>query len=164
MRAADDTPFKVEYFGNPEASAKKCKDGWLHMGDVIREDENGWMFFEHRVGGGIRRNGDFVNPGFVEKVIAESGMVDDVFVYGVSAASGAPGEKDVVAAIVPKNRAAFNAKEVFKICRSSLEANFVPTYLQLVDQIPKTASEKPQERFLIEAFEADRSSVFTETG
>lgn len=162
LRAADDTPFVVEYFGNPEASAKKCKGGWLHMGDVIREDESGWMFFEHRVGGGIRRNGDFVDPGFVEKVIAECGTVDDVFVYGVAAASGAPGEKDVVAAIVPRSRAAFRAKEIFKRCRSALEANCVPTYLQLVDQIPKTASEKPQERFLLEAFAADRSSIFTE--
>lgn len=164
MRAADDTPFKVEYFGNPQASAKKCKGGWLHMGDIVREDEHGWLFFEHRIGGGIRRNGEFVNPGFVEKVIAESGMVEDVFVYGIGAASGAPGEKDVVAAVVPKKNAPFRAKELFLLCRASLEPNVVPTYLQVVDQIPKTASEKPQERFLIEAFEADRSAVITDAG
>jgi crotonobetaine/carnitine-CoA ligase len=41
-----------------------------------------------------------VNPGFVEKVIAEHPDVSDVFVYGVPAKSGAPGEKDIVAAIV----------------------------------------------------------------
>ena len=162
MRAADDAPFKVEYFGNPEASAKKCRGGWLHMGDVVREDENGWLFFESRIGGGIRRNGEFINPGVVEKAIAESGLVDDVFVYGIGAASGAPGDKDVVAAVVPKNPAAFAAKDLFLVCRASLDANLVPTYLQVVEQIPKTASEKPQERFLIEAFEADRCSVFTD--
>jgi len=37
---------------------------------------------------------------FVEKAIAELPEVDDVFVYGIPAASGAPGERDVVAAIV----------------------------------------------------------------
>jgi crotonobetaine/carnitine-CoA ligase len=33
-----------------------------------------------------------------------------------------------------------------------------------VDEIPKTASEKPQERFLLERFEKDRASVHTERG
>jgi crotonobetaine/carnitine-CoA ligase len=28
----------------------------------------------------------------------------------------------------------------------------VPQYLQVVDEIPKTASEKPQERFLLDRF------------
>jgi crotonobetaine/carnitine-CoA ligase len=46
FRPVDGSPFKVEYFGNPDAPAKKCKDGWLHMGDVVREDEYGWLFFE----------------------------------------------------------------------------------------------------------------------
>jgi len=37
----------------------------------------------------------------VEKAIAEQPEVDDVYVYGIPAANGAPGEKDVVAAVVP---------------------------------------------------------------
>ena len=73
FRPADGSPFKVEYFGNPEASARKCHDGWLHMGDVVHEDEDGWLFFEYRKGGGIRRNGEFINPASIEKAIAESG-------------------------------------------------------------------------------------------
>ena len=125
-------------------------------------DEQGWLFFSHRKGGGIRHNGDFVNPGFVEKVIAEHPQVSDVFVYGVEAASGAPGEKDVVAAIVPEEASEFSASAVFAACREGLESNFVPSYLQVVDEIPKTASEKPQERFLLEAFSANPEAVFTE--
>jgi crotonobetaine/carnitine-CoA ligase len=163
FRHADGSPFKVEYFGNPEASARKCKDGWLYMGDIVRQDENGWLFFEFRKGGGIRHNGDFVNTAFVEKAIAECPEVDDVYVYGVRAASGAPGEKDVVAAVVPKSRAAFDPQSVFRACRKKLEANFVPSYIQVLDQIPKTASEKPQDRFLIEAFENDRAGVYVES-
>lgn len=153
---------QVEYFGNKEASAKKTKDGWLWSGDVCHKDEEGWLFFDYRKGGGLRHNGDFVNPGFVEKVIAEHPQVSDVFVYGVPAKSGAPGEKDVVAAIVPVDRATFDAKSVFARCRRELEANFVPSYLQVVGEIPKTASEKPQERFLLERFAPTAEDVFTE--
>lgn len=162
FRHADGADFKVEYYGNPEASAKKCKDGWLHMGDIVTEDADGWMYFQFRKGGGIRCNGDFINPAFVEKAIAETADVDDVYVYGVPAKSGVPGEKDPVAAVVPKDAKRFDPQGLFKACRRKLEANFVPRYIQVLDQIPKTASEKPQERFLIEAFERNPTQVHTE--
>lgn len=160
---ADGTCPVISYFKNPEASAEKTVGGWLRMGDVGYCDENGWFFFLYRKGGGIRHNGDFVNPAFVEKELAEHPQVDDVFVYGVTSANGVPGEKDVVAAIVAVERDGFDAQDVFRLCRKNLESNFVPTYLQLVDEIPKTASEKPQERFLLEAFDADGDNVITES-
>jgi crotonobetaine/carnitine-CoA ligase len=81
-------------------------------------------------------------------------MVDDVYVYGVPAASGATGERDLVAAVVPLDPAAFDAAAVFAHCRSALEANAVPSWLQVLGTIPKTASEKPQERFLLQDFNA----------
>jgi crotonobetaine/carnitine-CoA ligase len=139
----------VEYYGNPEASREKTAGGWLRSGDMGHRDAEGWFFFDYRKGGGIRHNGDFVNPGFVEKVIAEHPSVADVFVYGVPAASGAPGEKDVVAAIVPAAGRAFDPRAIFAACRRGLEPNFVPSWLQVVDEIPKTVSEKPQERLLV---------------
>lgn len=149
----------VEYHGNPEASAAKTRGGWLRSGDMGHTDGDGWFFFDHRSGGGLRHNGDFVNPGFVEKVLAEDPQVADVFVYGLPAASGAPGEKDVVAAVVPTDPPTFDPTAVFAHCRKDLEANTVPSYLQVVEEIPKTASEKPQERFLAEAFTADPGGV-----
>ncbi len=151
----------VEYHGNPEASAAKTRGGWLRSGDMGHSDEDGWLFFDYRKGGGIRHNGDFVNPGFVERVVAEHPSVDDVFVYGVPAASGAPGEKDVVAAVVPVDPACFDPDAVFAACREGLEPNFVPGYLQVVHEIPKTISEKPQERFLVEQFAPDAEGVHT---
>ena len=46
-------------------------------------------------------------------------------------------------------------------CRVGLEPNFVPSYLQVIQEIPKTASEKPQERHLQERFSPDAPGVFT---
>jgi crotonobetaine/carnitine-CoA ligase len=102
-RAEEGGPLSVEvdYHDNPEAARQKLRDGWNRSGDMGHADQDGWLYFDYRRGGGIRHNGDFINPGFVEKVIAEDPQVDDVFVFGVPAASGAPGESDVVAAIVP---------------------------------------------------------------
>lgn len=162
FQPADGSAPAVDYLHNPEASSAKTRAGWLRMGDIGHVDRDGWLFFDYRMGGAIRHNGDFVNPAAIEKVLAESPQVSDVFVYGIAAASGAPGEKDVVAAIVPEDRAAFDAQAVFRWCRERLESSSVPSYLQLVAEIPKTASEKPQERFLKEAFAAPGAEVFTE--
>ena len=153
----------VEYHGKPEASAAKTRGGWLRSGDMGHRDADGWFFFDYRKGGGIRRNGDFVNIAFVEKALAEHPSVDDVFVYGVPAASGAPGEKDVVAAVVPRDRAAFDPAAVFAACREKLEPNFVPSYLHIVDEIPKTISEKPQERFLLDQFDPGAPNIVAAT-
>jgi crotonobetaine/carnitine-CoA ligase len=162
-RPATGESASVEYFKNEEASREKTRGGWLRSGDMGHRDAGGWLFFDYRKGGSIRHNGDFINPGFVEKVLAEHPAISDVFVYGVPAASGAPGEKDVVAAIVLASGVEFSAATVFAACRQGLEPNFVPTYLQVVDEIPKTASEKPQERFLLERFKPETPGIFTES-
>ena len=159
-RNRDGSQVSVDYLNNPAASEKKTAEGWFRTGDIVHADDNGWLYFDYRDGGGIRRNGDFINPGFVEKALAELDAVDDVFVYGVPSSNGTPGEKDVVAAVVVSKTANFDPTEVFSGCREKLESSFVPSYLQVVEEIPKTASEKPQERFLLDGFSVDAENVF----
>lgn len=163
FRHASGDPFIVQYYGNPEASQRKCADGWLRMGDVVHEDDDGWLYFNYRKGSGIRRNGEFIATAFIEKAIAESGLVDDVYVYGVANEKLAPGEKEVVAAVVPKAGAMLDAQQLFAHCRQQLEAGMLPGFIQVLEQIPKTASEKPQDRYLLEAFERQPQQVFPRT-
>jgi crotonobetaine/carnitine-CoA ligase len=66
----------------------------------------------------------------------------------------------VVAAIVPHDHEAFDPERLYAHCRKGLEANFVPSHLQVLQEIPKTASEKPQERFLKERFESRSDLIF----
>ncbi len=159
-----DGPFPtVSYLNNPAASAKKTEGGWLHSGDVVNMDPDGWIYYLHRAGGGIRRNGEFVSPAVIEKSLAEHPAVDDVFVYGMAAASGAPGEKDIVAAVVPKESARFDPHALIAWLGTRLEPNMIPSYVQAVAEIPKTASEKPQERFLVDLFNSRPESVTRHT-
>ena len=163
FRNADGSCPELCYFKNPEATAMKIEGGWLHMGDTGYVDENGWLFFQYRMGGGIRKNGDFINTAFVEKAVSENASVSDVFVYGAAVAPGlAPGEKQVVAAVVPTDAEAFDASAVYTACRHKLDANSVPDFIQVVARIPKTASEKPQERFLLDDLDIQADNVFTQ--
>lgn len=152
FRPADGTPATVAYFDNPAAAAAKVADGWLHTGDVVTMDEEGWVFFLYRKGGGIRRNGDFINPAFLEKTVAEHPDVIDVSVFGVPAASAAPGEMDVVAAVVVRDPGRVDPSSIFGWCSGRVEANMVPSYLMVMPELPKTASEKVQPARLAELF------------
>ena len=161
FREADGSCPELFYFKNPEATAEKTEGGWLHMGDVGHLDENGWLFFHYRMGGGVRKNGDFVNTAFVEKALSENDQVSDVYVYGLAVTPGlAPGEKEIVAAVVPVDPEFFDITACLLACGEKLDANSVPDFIQLVNRIPKTASEKPQERFLVEAFDAEAENIF----
>jgi len=149
FRPASGAPFDIAYFQDPEASQRKGQGGWLWTGDIVRSDADGWLYFEHRRGHGIRRNGEFIDPAHIEKAIADTGLVRDAFVFGTTAASGAPGERDVVAAIVP-HRADLDPSALHARLRATLTKNAIPGRLMVVEAIPKTASEKPLARVLEE--------------
>ena len=151
---------EVEYLGKKKASEDKTRGGWLRTGDMGHTDEAGWFFFDFRAGGGLRRAGDFIQPQYVEAGIAIHPDISDVCVYGVPAASGAPGESDLVAAVVPMDGHSIDPKEILGHCREKLEGNAIPSFLQVVDVIPKSASEKNLDRLLKDAFSKDADNVY----
>ncbi|MFZ5650669.1 MAG: AMP-binding protein [Bacillota bacterium] len=152
---------RVDYHGNQKASTEKTRGGWLRTGDMCHRDADGWLFFDYRKGGGLRRQGDFIQPDYVEKVIAEHPDVSEVCVYGIPAASGAPGESDLVAAVVAFAGRSIDPKSLFDACVRGLEKNSVPSYIQVVDEIPKTISEKHLDRVLREQFSPGAGNVFS---
>ena len=89
-------------------------------------------------------------PEYVEKALADLPEVNDVCVYGIPASTGAPGESGIVLAVVPRAGTSFDPAALIAHLEAHLEPNFVPSLLQVVDEIPKTISEKPQVRFLQE--------------
>lgn len=151
---------KVDYLGKPEASAEKTRGGWLRTGDMVHKDEKGWYYFDFRKGNELRRAGDFIQPDHIEKVIGEHFDVSEVCVYGIPAASGAPGESDIVAAVSPFEGKSMDVKSVFEKCRKDLPSNSIPSYLQVIENIPKTISEKALDRVLKAEFSPDKDNVY----
>jgi len=151
---------KVDYHANPEASKAKTRGGWNRTGDMAHTDENGWWFFDYRKGGGLRRAGDFIQPDVVEKVIGSHPDVSEVSIFGIPAASGAPGESDLVAGIALFEGKEIDPVSIFKCAKKGLEANSIPSYLLFLEEIPMTISQKPQERFLRQNFEECPEKVF----
>jgi len=151
---------EVEYLGKKKASEEKTRGGVLRTGDMCHRDENGWFYFDFRKGGGLRRHGDFILPEYVEKALAELPEVSDVCVYGIPAETGAPGESDIVAAVVLVPGVALDLGKVRSALEKSLEKNSIPQFLQVVEEIPKSASEKNLDRLLKEEFRKDAPNVY----
>ncbi len=151
---------EVEYYKKPEASEEKTRGGWLRSGDMVHRDEGDWLFFDYRKGGALRRQGDFIKPDLVERVVGEHPDVSEVCVYGIPAASGAPGESDLVAAVAPFPGCSVDAGSIFKLAESKLERNSVPSYVQVVGEIPKSPSEKYLDRVLRDQFSEDADNVY----
>lgn len=162
FRNEDGSVAPVSYLSNPEASTAKTRGGWFRTGDIGYKDADGWVFFCHRDGQSIRRNGDFIDPRPIETALSEMEGVSDVYVYGAATRQNTPGEKEVIAAIVPEGE--IDAASLIARCADQLGSASAPSIVQIVDEIPKTASEKPQDRYLIAMLGAPDARLFDRRG
>lgn len=156
----DGTPCEVSYFKNPDASAKKTRDGLLWMGDIGYVDDEGYFYFLYRDGGSIRKNGEFISAYDIEKLLAEHPSIQDVFVFGVKSENGVAGEQDVVAAIEIAPDHQYDQAALHRYCTANLEKSHIPTYIQVFDAIPKTSAEKPLISVIQSSFSRDLENVY----
>ena len=70
------------YWNLPDETAATFRDGWMHTGDVAREDEDGFWFIVDRTKDMIVTGGFNVFPREVEDVVAEHPAVAQVGVIG----------------------------------------------------------------------------------
>jgi crotonobetaine/carnitine-CoA ligase len=137
------------------------RDGWLRTGDMVTRDPDGWLYFaHHREDGGLRKAGELISESFIRKAIAEDPDVVDVYIYGMPARTGIPGEIDIVAAVVPRNPADFDVVALFTRCASRLEPSHVPDLIQVVDDLPRTVSQQVQARFLAAKLQGSARTTF----
>ena len=160
----DGTPCEVNYYRNPDASARKTRAGLLWMGDIGYKDEKGYFYFLHRDGGSIRRNGEFISATEIEKRLMDHPAVRDVFVFGVKSENGVAGEQDIVAALELSSACNCDLQALYRHCAEGLEKSHIPTYVQVMQQIPKTSAEKPLISLLQSSFDSALENVHRFSG
>ncbi len=73
----------VCYYHNPEATAEVLKNGWLHTGDMARQDEDGFLFLVDRKKDVIISGGENLYPVQIEAFLSAHPKVHDVAVIGL---------------------------------------------------------------------------------
>ncbi|MFD7668575.1 AMP-binding protein [Streptomyces sp. NPDC059788] len=127
------------YYGNFEATAHAFRNLWFHTGDRMRQDKDGYFYFVDRMADAIRRRGENVSAFDIELAVNQHAAVRE------SAAIGVPselGEDDVKLAVVLVPDATVDHDELTTYCREALPAFMVPRYLEFVDALPRTATDK----------------------
>jgi acyl-CoA synthetase (AMP-forming)/AMP-acid ligase II len=71
------------YYKDPEASAAVLKDGWLHTGDMAREDADGFIFLVDRKKDVIITGGENIYPVQIEDFLRKHQKIKDAAVIGV---------------------------------------------------------------------------------
>ncbi|MDY5271558.1 class I adenylate-forming enzyme family protein [Tractidigestivibacter sp.] len=71
------------YYKDPEATAEILVDGWLHTGDMARQDEDGFYWLVDRKKDVIVMGGENLYPVQIEDFLASNPAVQDVAVIGL---------------------------------------------------------------------------------
>ena len=71
------------YYHDPEATAAVLKDGWLHTGDMAKQDDEGFFFLVDRKKDVIISGGENLYPVQIEDFLAANPKIHDVAVIGL---------------------------------------------------------------------------------
>lgn len=128
------------YWRDPEATAAACAGGWFHSGDLVREDDEGFLYVVDRKKDMIISGGENIYCAEVESAIAGHPKVHDVALIGV------PHPRWVetpLAVIEPSDPAdPPTLEEILAWTKDRLASYKKPTAVQIIDALPRNASGK----------------------
>ena len=141
----------VCYYHNPEATAEVLKDGWLHTGDMAREDEDGFYFLVDRKKDVIISGGENLYPVQIESFLSSFPKVHDVAVIGLPD----PRLGEIAAAIIKlKDGVSCTEEEINHFCLG------LPRYKRprkiIFADVPRNATGKIEKPRLREIYHSTR--------
>lgn len=144
------------YFANPEATAAVLRDGWLHTGDLVWCDDEGFIHFKGRAKNVILSGGHTIYPEEIDDVLSQHAEIVAVATLGLPHPEW---EEIVATAIVTRTR--LQEEEVLDFCRHYLPAYKLPRRILFLDALPLGPSGKVRLDVLRETFGMD---LHAETG
>ena len=126
-------------YKNPEATAESFRNGAFHTGDVGTIDAQGRVHFRGRLQDRIRRRGENISAWEVEEAVATHPDVLEVAAIGVPSEVG---EEDVAVLIVTRPNTQLDPRRLLEFVADDLPRFAVPRYVELVESLPKTPSER----------------------
>ena len=133
------------YHGKPEATAEAFAGGWFHSGDLVREDEEGFIYVVDRLKDMLISGGENVYPAEVERALVDHPGVAEVAVVGV------PHPRWVetpLAVVVAAPGVEVSEAELIEHCRERLAGYKKPSAVVFVDDLPRNAAGKVLKRRL----------------
>jgi crotonobetaine/carnitine-CoA ligase len=127
------------YWGKPEATAAAWRNQWLHTGDGFTRDADGNFYFVDRLKDAIRRRGENISSVEVEADVNQHPAVLESAAVAVASVWG---EDEVKVVVVLKPGAELAPDALLEFLIPRMPHFMVPRYVEFVDALPKTATQK----------------------
>jgi len=143
------------YWNNPKATAEAFAGGWFHSGDLVRQDEEGYIWVVDRKKDMIISGGENIYCAEVENILAAHPSITEVAVIG------RPHEKwgevpVAVVAVAPnvnaESESALTLADLDDFLTERLARYKHPKALEIVDALPRNPSGKVLKTELRERF------------
>jgi fatty-acyl-CoA synthase len=137
------------YFGADRGADSFTADGWLRTGDVATIDEWGYLRIVDRTKDLVKSGGEWISSVQLENAIMTDPRVREAAVIGVLDPRW--GERPV-ACVVPSPGVELTAEDVREHLRDRVASWWVPERIELMSEIPKTATGKWSKQALRQQF------------
>ncbi|WP_046315949.1 fatty-acid--CoA ligase FadD5 [Mycobacterium sp. UM_Kg1] len=128
------------YWNKPEATAEAFAGGWFHSGDLVRVDNEGFIYVVDRKKDMIISGGENIYCAEVENVLFEHPLVREAAVIGRTHEKW--GEVPVAIVALVSGEAALTLTDLEPFLNERLARYKHPKELVLVDELPRNASGK----------------------
>lgn len=128
-----------EYYRKPAETAETLRNGWFHSGDVVRQDDEGFVFVVDRKKDMIISGGENIYPAEIEDVLYRHPQILEAAVIGVFDEKWG---ESVMAVVVPKPGGELTEEEVINWCSSNLASYKKPRRVDFIDALPRNAAMK----------------------
>ena len=136
LRGREPWTVMAGYLKNPEATAEKWRNLWLHTGDLMRQRDDGEFVFVGRRTESIRRKGENISLMEVERGLLAHPGVHEAAAVGVRV----DGEVELKAVLVPEPDATLDLEELVGFLAEEMAYFMVPRYFVTIDRLPRTES------------------------
>ncbi|MFN7120295.1 MAG: class I adenylate-forming enzyme family protein [Saprospiraceae bacterium] len=127
------------YWRNAAATQKAIENGWFHTGDMVRQDEEGYLYVVDRIKNMFISGGENVYPAEVERIMVQHPCVAEAAVIGI------PDEKwgEVGKAfVVCKPGSHIEEADMIQHCQSLLAKYKIPKIITFLPELPKNDTGK----------------------
>jgi acyl-CoA ligase (AMP-forming) (exosortase A-associated) len=125
----------------PRTDGSYRREMAVWSGDLVRRDDDGFLYFVERADRQIKTSGMRVSPSEVEEAVIEVQGVIEAVAFGRP--DDVLGQAIVVAVVCVAGAAADVERRIHDHCRMQLPSYMMPAEVRILEQLPRTPNGKP---------------------
>ncbi|MBN1764008.1 MAG: acyl-CoA ligase (AMP-forming), exosortase A system-associated [Sedimentisphaerales bacterium] len=126
-----------------DGSVEICNEKVVFSGDLVKTDEDGFLYFLGRNDGMIKCSGNRISPSEIEEEVFKTNLVKEAAAIGIpDEIAGQVIKVYIVRADEQKHSEDELTTMIIDFCSQHMPGYMVPRFIEIIDEMPKTATGK----------------------